>query len=235
MSWSGLASNQMVSFTDAQGGGFTLQSGQSPVTSNQCMTKNDALTKYVLNSSYMSSYANNQLVPKSQWVAGIIGNAFIFGTIDSGSSAGACGGVNTGRTLYAAESSLAVGVKLYTDIGLTNGFIPGDGTSSYYLHSGSNSYRVTQYGIINLITTCVTSYPYDFSTTSSTSTGVACGLSYGQTLYSLDSILNTGSLLYTDAGLTSLFNGSSRCWHNYQTLSAIIIGTAGNIKLIQPC
>lgn len=50
MSWAGLASNQMVSYTDAQGGGFTLQPGQSSVTSNQCMTKNDALTKYVLDS-----------------------------------------------------------------------------------------------------------------------------------------------------------------------------------------
>ena len=71
MAWSSLASNQMVSYTDAQGGGFTLQPGQSAVTSNQCMTKADALAKYVLNSSYMSSYANNQLVPKSTWVAGV--------------------------------------------------------------------------------------------------------------------------------------------------------------------
>lgn len=69
MAWSDLASNQMVSFTDAQSGGFTLNSGQSPVTSNQCMTKSDALTKYALDSSYMSSYASNQLVPKSTWVS----------------------------------------------------------------------------------------------------------------------------------------------------------------------
>lgn len=69
MAWNDLASNQMVSFTDAQGGGFTLQSGQSNVTSNQCMTKNDALTKYVLDSSAMASYTSNQLVPKSAFVA----------------------------------------------------------------------------------------------------------------------------------------------------------------------
>ena len=78
MSWAGLASNQMVSYTDAQGGGFTLQSGQSSVTSNQCMTKDDALTKYVLDSSYMTSYASNQLVPKSVWVAGGITYTQIF-------------------------------------------------------------------------------------------------------------------------------------------------------------
>ena len=70
MPWNDLASNQMVSFTDAQGGGFTLQSGQSSVTSNQCMTKSDATTKYVLDTSYLTSYASNQLIPKSVWVAG---------------------------------------------------------------------------------------------------------------------------------------------------------------------
>ncbi len=71
MPWNDLASNQMVSFTDAQTGGFNLQPGQSNVTSNQCMTKNDALTKYVLDSNAMSSFSNNQLVPKSAWVSGV--------------------------------------------------------------------------------------------------------------------------------------------------------------------
>ena len=70
MPWNDLASNQMVSFTDAQGGGFTLQPGQSSVTSNQCMTKADATTKYVLSSAPLASFASNQLVPKSAWVAG---------------------------------------------------------------------------------------------------------------------------------------------------------------------
>jgi hypothetical protein len=70
MAWGDLANNQMVSFTDAQGGGFTLQSGQSNVTSNQCMTKSEALAKYILDASYMDSYAPNQLVPKSTWVEG---------------------------------------------------------------------------------------------------------------------------------------------------------------------
>lgn len=68
MAFSDLASNQMVTFTDAQSSGFALNSGQSHVTSNQCMTKSDALTKYNLDASAMSSYANNQLVPKSTWV-----------------------------------------------------------------------------------------------------------------------------------------------------------------------
>lgn len=71
MAWSSLSSNQMVSYTDAQGGGFTLNSGQSHVTSNQCMTKDQALAKYNLSSSSMSAYSSNQLVPKSAWVSGL--------------------------------------------------------------------------------------------------------------------------------------------------------------------
>ena len=64
----GQASNQMVTFTQAQSLGFALKSGQSHVTSNQCMTKSDALAKYNVDADAMSSYANNQLVPRSVWV-----------------------------------------------------------------------------------------------------------------------------------------------------------------------
>ena len=72
MPWNDLLSNQMVSFTDAQGGGFTLNAGQSNVNSLQCMTKAEALAKYNLDAASMSSYASNQLVPKSAWVNGVI-------------------------------------------------------------------------------------------------------------------------------------------------------------------
>ncbi len=75
MAWGNLADNQMVSYTDAQGGGFILNSGQTAVTSNQCMTKNDALTKYNLNPTNMSSYGDLQLVPKSAWNTNVTWNA----------------------------------------------------------------------------------------------------------------------------------------------------------------
>lgn len=47
MPWNDLLSNQMVSFTDAQGGGFTLKAGQSnsPVDSSSKM-----YSEYVPNS-----------------------------------------------------------------------------------------------------------------------------------------------------------------------------------------
>ena len=75
MAWNDLADSQMVSFTDAQTGDFFLQSGQSNVTSNQCMTKSEALSKYVLSSSNMASYSNTQLVPKSSWISDVTSKA----------------------------------------------------------------------------------------------------------------------------------------------------------------
>lgn len=66
----GQASNEMVTFTQAQSLGFSLNSGQSHVTSSECMTKTQALAKYNLDASAMSAYASNQLVPKSAWIAG---------------------------------------------------------------------------------------------------------------------------------------------------------------------
>ena len=77
MAWSNLQSNQMVSFTDAQTSGATLKSGQSHVTSNQCMTKSEALAKYNLDANAMSSYASNQLVPRSAWVAIVNGDFLV--------------------------------------------------------------------------------------------------------------------------------------------------------------
>jgi hypothetical protein len=66
----GQASNQMVTFTQAQSLGFGLNPGQSHVTSTECMTKAQALAKYNLNAGAMSAYASNQLVPRSVWAAG---------------------------------------------------------------------------------------------------------------------------------------------------------------------
>ena len=84
MAWGDLSSNQMVSFTDAQTSGFLLKSGQSHVTSNQCMTKSDITTKYNVS---VSGYSSNQLVPKSLWVS-------------SGFSATMTVGVNQNMTIF---------------------------------------------------------------------------------------------------------------------------------------
>lgn len=85
MAFSNLAANQMVSEADAATGGFTLNSGQSHGSSNQCMTKGAALTKYNINASAMSSYANNQLVPKNTWVNNAAGTLRILYKLSLGS------------------------------------------------------------------------------------------------------------------------------------------------------
>lgn len=84
----GQASNQMVTFTQAASLGFSLNSGQSHVTSNQCMTKSEALAKYNLSSSDMDSYSNNQLVPRSAWVSGVAGNCYYSDNGSYGSTPG---------------------------------------------------------------------------------------------------------------------------------------------------
>lgn len=67
MSWATLAANQMVSFIDAQGSGFTLKSGQSHINSPQCMTRANMNLRY--NVLDPTSYLSNELVPKSAWAA----------------------------------------------------------------------------------------------------------------------------------------------------------------------
>jgi hypothetical protein len=59
----------MVSFTDAQTSGFTLKSGQSQVTSNQCMSRLDIINKYNVNINPLLC-ADNELAVKSLWVSG---------------------------------------------------------------------------------------------------------------------------------------------------------------------
>ena len=106
MAWVDLASNQMPTFTDAQSGGFTLNSGQSSVTSNECMTKSQALTKYNLNSSNMSAYASNQLVPKSTWVSGVSYDLY-------NANQYACGGGIVGTAVVALPSGTTVEYSKY--------------------------------------------------------------------------------------------------------------------------
>lgn len=72
MAWSNLLSNQMVSEIDAQTSGFTLKSGQSHGITDLCLTKDSALAKYNLNTTDMSAYLDNQLVPKSAWVSVVV-------------------------------------------------------------------------------------------------------------------------------------------------------------------
>lgn len=152
MAFSNLAANQMVSYTDAQSGGFTLNSGQSHVTSNQCMTKSDALTKYNLDPAPMSSYANNQLVPKSTWVANVTPSYSFWGFSQFGYSDAneACGDLvfsNLWYTSYQPFSYPQVGMTLYFDQELT---IPINGNNIWW--NSYEAFNVSQPQSFNIST-----------------------------------------------------------------------------------
>lgn len=138
----GQASNQMVTFTAAQSLGFSLNSGQAAVTSNQCMTKNDALTKYNLDASAMSAYANNQLVPRSTWVSGL--NYVEYRRTD-GSMTGASACILIGTwTAYAYQQN-GTG-RFFTTSALTTVF---NGNNQYYIFYDSISGNLFNYRIDN--------------------------------------------------------------------------------------
>lgn len=156
MPWNDLASNQMVSYTDAQGGGFTLQAGQSSVTSNQCMTKADALAKYVLDSSYMSSYASNQLVPKSTWVSQVssvvFNNTYYWSyTTNAQSASGTVIVTGAAATFYARGVVINSGSAVLTNItingisrSVTRFSTPGTNDSTgFTLSPGTYSYSAS--------------------------------------------------------------------------------------------
>lgn len=66
MPWGSLAATDWVSFTNIQGGGFTLRSGQSHVTSDDWVTKSEAIAKYYLKetNSFLSAKSANDWVAK---------------------------------------------------------------------------------------------------------------------------------------------------------------------------
>jgi hypothetical protein len=69
MAWIDLANNQIPNYTDLSTSGLTLKSGQAHLASTECPTKAQLNAKYSLNASLLSSYADNQLVPKSNLIS----------------------------------------------------------------------------------------------------------------------------------------------------------------------
>lgn len=157
----GQASNQMVTFTQAQSLGFALNSGQSHVTSNQCMTKSDVLTKYNIDASAMSSYANNQLVPRSAWVNNVW--AFNIGNQYSSSSEGINGsciscaypGQST-IVLYAKQSNIINGTVLYSDANATIPYVNGNYSNQFY--KNGSVFSINNTGVVSDFTSCTVGF-----------------------------------------------------------------------------
>ena len=129
MAFNDLQPNQMVTFTDAQSGGFILKSGQSNPGGTKCMTKSEALTIYNLKDALMNTYLTNQLVPKSVWVSNSIPVSTIFGT--------------TGSSPYGItiDSSGNIYTANYNSNNVTK--ITPSGSSSIFGTTGSNPREIT--------------------------------------------------------------------------------------------
>lgn len=87
MAWNDLAPNQMVSFNDIQESGFGLKQGVSAISTNECITRDEALAMYYLNPYAVAPYDANQLIPKSSLVSSGFGITLCY---DAGNSSTAC-------------------------------------------------------------------------------------------------------------------------------------------------
>lgn len=174
MAWLDIANNQMITFTDAQGGGFTLNAGQSNVNSTQCMTKAQALAKYDLIASNMVSYAANQLVPKSAWAPVLTNVVRGFSNVSNNSGGSiffnpgnsieyikciyvnrsSLGYGNSGGFAAYCNGAIQIGSQLYTDSGMAGlltltGYYVID--LNFYSASLSSNYNLTPPGSIFML------------------------------------------------------------------------------------
>lgn len=246
----GQASNQMVTFTQAQSLGFGLNPGQSSVNSTECLTKAQALAKYNLDANSMSAYASNQLVPRSVWVTGpdLQPPSYQFASLNyTGSTCSTLTGTwsgwtdNIGISHYSVfvvnyttgavvhtSANLSAATSSYTATGLQGGTL-------YYYNCRAFDAAGNSAGLTFPYTTpsCVSSYAFNFSN-GSTSTTAVCGYGLSITLYSSQSTLSSGSVLYTNSQLTTVYNGLSR-WFKGSSGSIYRINSSGQILLVSEC
>lgn len=146
----GQASNQMVTFTQAQSLGFPLNSGQSHVTSNQCMTKSDALAKYNLDASAMNSYSSNQLVPRSAWVNSVAYYSYVIS--ENTEDETTCSVYGTPITVYSSLHSISLPMTFYTNTSLTT---PYDGWGYNHYYAVENQLlTISNAGVLTAIVSC---------------------------------------------------------------------------------
>lgn len=229
MAWGDLASNQMVSYTDAQGGGFTLKPGQSSVTSNQCMTKDNAFTKYyLLSSSSTNALASNQLMQKSFWAAATLlpySYTFYYASADGdpnwggfNTSSEACAATSFSATVYSSSSSIVVGMELFYD---QYGTIPLNCTS--YDQSGYNYYKINS-TLIQFVNEGFFGGNVVYSTSICVVNSVVFSSLYSYTGSSSASYSGT----VTITGASATFNARSTSTGNFSTDTNINIG--GNAR-----
>ena len=146
------ASNQMVTFTQAQSLGFALKAGQSHVTSNQCMTKADILAKYNVT---ISGYADNQLVPRGAWVGAPVVTSLLINTSFYNSTSEAC--ISSLPHVYTKYTinGLVLGAKIYSDQACTIEYIQNTGLICSAIEgSVKKAYRLDSNRVVDYVESC---------------------------------------------------------------------------------
>lgn len=135
MSWAALANNQCISLNNLQNavntGVFTLKN--TIPAGNEQITKADAFFYVNIDATYppYANKASNQLVVKSDLVAGSGGSfAYYIGTQQT-SGFNACQTPTTNAVIY-ANSNDPNNVFFYTNPSLTIPFIPSGGAGGYF-------------------------------------------------------------------------------------------------------
>lgn len=161
MAFSSLAANQMVSEADAATSSFILQSGQSHGSSNQCMDKTAATTKYSINPSALSYYTSNQLIPKSVWEGYVVSYAGYYNTLND-----ACidGPSAPHYNIWIDTTSVIVGSRLFLNVNLTT-VATGFSVGYYHIASSGEIFQANSSGYITSITSCTDTTPPTAPTT----------------------------------------------------------------------
>ena len=148
----GQASNQMVTFTQAQSLGFALKSGQSHVTSNQCMTKADILAKYNVT---ISGYADNQLVPKSAWVSAPVVTSLLVNLSFFNNKSEVCSSSLAHEYTRYTINGLILGAKIYSDQACTIEYIQKTGLICSAIEgSVKKAYRLDANRVVDYVESC---------------------------------------------------------------------------------
>lgn len=139
MAFNDLASNQGVSFTNAQTSGAPLKPGQSHTTSNEIMTKNDLTTKYnvLASNSTLSPKSSGQCVAKRDFTPVLYCNSASI--THSGLKQGAT--VVCGQTEYWVELGTTSGSVVINFSGFTD--YPTNGVPIYVQYGGTTIFSTT--------------------------------------------------------------------------------------------
>jgi hypothetical protein len=234
------ASNQMVSFTQAQTLGFALKSGQVSVNSTQCMTKLDAFTKYNLaTTANTNTLANNQLMRRDFWATAVVSYTNIYSEVTSTTAAGMCALMPASVfTSYKSTTGPVVnGSVLYTDSNLT---APIFGNGQFY-GIDTNIGRISNGGVVSEYQSCAppppSYYTHQLSDLQHIDPSIPCGFSLSIIVYSNSnsSYPTVNTILYTNTALTTRFVGTSSKFRLCSSGDSLKIDSQGVILQTSAC